>query len=153
MQLEISVLRDTNLLVPILHDADEDDARITEAITDVANTPYAVFLESECIGAALLHWQPDESEIIYIAIRSSERGQGYGKALIAGIINFARQQPTQALMVGTANTSIENIMFYQKCGFRVDSVRKDYFTYFQTPIYEHGILIRDMLVLRYDLST
>lgn len=152
MPLEIIVSRDTDLLVPMLHDADEDDAHITRAILDAANTGYAAFDAGEFVGAALMHWVANESEIIYIAVRSADRGKGYGKALIAELIKLARQQPTQSVIVGTANTSFENITFYQRCGFRMDSVRKDYFSYFQTPVYEHGIQMRDMLVLRHDLS-
>ena len=152
MQIKIIVTRDIDLLVPILHDADEDDTHIAGAIADVANTTYAVYAGDECIGAAVMRWQPDESEIIYIAVRSADRGKGYGKALIAELVELARQQPTQVLMVGTANTSMDNITFYQKCGFRMDSVRNDYFSYFETPVYEHGILMRDMLMLRYDLN-
>ena len=151
MQLTITVSRDVDLLVPLLHDADEDDARIASAILDATNTAYAAFAGDECVGAALMCWQADESEIIYIAIRAADRGKGYGKALIVELVDLARQQPTQALTVGTANTSLENIMFYQKCGFRMDAVRKDYFSYFQTPIYEHGIQMRDMLMLRYEI--
>src|SRR6185295_8493247 len=152
MQLQITISQDTNLLIPMLHDADEDDTHIANAIADAANTAYTAFVDDEYVGAVLMHWQPDESEIIYIAIRSGERGKGYGKALIAGLVELARQQPTQSLIVGTANSSLDNISFYQKCGFRMDSVRKDYFNYFQMPVYEHGIMMRDMLVLRHDLT-
>jgi hypothetical protein len=34
--------------------------------------------------------------------------------------------------------------------FRLHSVRQNYFDYIQPPITEHGILIRDMLVMRYE---
>lgn len=54
-----------------------------------------------------------------------------------------------ALLVGTANASLENIAFYQKCGFRLYAVRQNYFDYIQPPIMEHGIPIKDMLVMRY----
>ena len=43
-------------------------------------------------------------------------------------------------------------ILYQKVGFRMDHVRKDYFWYYREPIYENGIQIRDMLVFRYDLN-
>jgi len=56
------------------------------------------------------------------------------------------------LLVGTANAALENIAFYQKCGFRMFEIRRDYFAYIQPPISEHGIVLRDMLVLRYDLA-
>ena len=57
----------------------------------------------------------------------------------------------RTLLVGTANCSLDNIAFYQKCGFRMDHVRRDYFWYHRTPVVEHGIPVRDMLVFRYDL--
>jgi len=53
------------------------------------------------------------------------------------------------VLVGTANSSLENIAFYQKCGFRMDHVRRDYFVYVQPPVIQNGIVMRDMLVLRY----
>jgi len=31
-------------------------------------------------------------------------------------------------------------------------IRRDYFAYIQPPVVEHGILLRDMLVLRYDVE-
>jgi len=153
MTIELIISRDTTLLVPMLHDAEEDDSRIEYAIDDEANTSYAAFLGGDCIGAAVMHWDAHESEIIYIAIRGDARGKGYGKLIIGELIHIAQQQKTQALIVGTATTSVENLIFYQKCGFRMDSIRKDFFSYFQTPVYEHGILMQDMVILRHDLGT
>jgi ribosomal protein S18 acetylase RimI-like enzyme len=152
MKLTINVSRDAELLIPLLHDADEDDARTASALADNANTAYAAYSGNECVGAAVMHWQTDESEILYIAVREQDRGKGYGKALIAELLKLAREQSTQAVVVGTANSSLDNISFYQKCGFRMDSIRKDYFSYFARPVYENGILIQDMLMLRYELT-
>jgi ribosomal protein S18 acetylase RimI-like enzyme len=93
-------------------------------------------------------WAQDESEILYIATTPQVRGQGYGKAIIHWIIDEARRRSIGEIWVGTANAGLDNIAFYQKCGFRMDSVRKDYFDYFPAPIYENGIRIRDMLMLK-----
>jgi hypothetical protein len=56
------------------------------------------------------------------------------------------------MVVGTGNSSIGNIIFYQKCGFRMDHVRKDYFWYYREPVFENGLRVRDMLVFRYDVA-
>lgn len=152
MNFMISVSHDYDLLIPLLHDADEDDARTAKVLADEANIAYAAYSGTECVGAAVMHWQPDESEILYIAVRSQDRGKGYGTALIGELLKLAHQQSTGGVVVGTANSSLDNIRFYQKCGFRMDSIRKDFFSYFGRPVYENGILIQDMLMLRYDLA-
>lgn len=152
MHIKITPSTQTDLLVELLREADEDMARIREAVESSANTAYLATAADTPIGAAVVCWQPDESEIIYIAVQPEYRGQGYGKAMIASILDMGRQQGVKAVLVGTANSSLENIAFYQKCGFRMDSVRKNYFAYFTSPVYDNGILIQDMLVLRCDLD-
>ncbi|HLU09022.1 MAG TPA: GNAT family N-acetyltransferase [Oceanobacillus sp.] len=144
--------RDVDALVPLLRDAEEGDERIVRAINDSANTAYLAFDDDTPVGAAVMRWAQDESEIIYIATAETLRGKGYGKAMIRWILDEARRRGVAAVCVGTANAGLDNIAFYQKCGFRMDSVRKDYFNYFSSPVYENGIQIRDMLVLRYELS-
>jgi RimJ/RimL family protein N-acetyltransferase len=58
----------------------------------------------------------------------------------------------RAVEVGTANASIGNLAFYQKCGFRFDHVRRDYFSYYREPRVEHGIEVRDLVVFRYEID-
>lgn len=56
------------------------------------------------------------------------------------------------MVVGTSSTSAGNILFYQKCGFRVDSVRHEYFWYYDERQYENGLPVRDMIVFRADAT-
>lgn len=133
----------------MLSDADEGDERILARLTDGKHTTYAAYDSEQLIGAVTMRWQEAESEIEYIAVVKEARGKGYGKAIMARLIELAQECRIAALLVGTANTSWENIAFYQKCGFRMDHVRRDYFAYIQPPLIEHGIVMLDMLVLRY----
>jgi hypothetical protein len=75
-----------------------------------------------------------------------------GKQFVLWLINEARRRGKSRLLVGTANSSIANIVFYQRCGLRMDHVRQDYFWYYREPRYENDIRIHDMLVFRYDLA-
>lgn len=143
---------DIDFLVAALHDADEDDDRIRALVTDAGTTSYAVVIDGERVGAVSLHWALNDSEILYIAIDAALRGRGVGAAVIARVLDEARRRKTAALLVGTSNASLGTIAFYQKCGFRMDSIRRDYFAYFSEPVYENGIQIRDMLVLRLDVQ-
>lgn len=144
---------ETAFLLPVLLDAEEGEERIRARLLDPTCTAYASWLDGQLVGAAVVRWADDEtSEIIYIAVASAWRGHGYGKQLIQALQEELRRRKGQALLVGTANASLANIAFYQKCGFRMFAIKRDYFAYIQPPISEHGIVLRDMLVLRYDLD-
>ena len=139
-------------LLPVLRDAEEDDERIGTALRDPACATYAASVDGKLVGAAVVHWAEGEgSELLYIAVLASERGKGHGKQIIA-VLQAELPEHGTALLVGTANSSLENIAFYQKCGFRMFKVRRDYFSYIQPPLQEHGIIMRDMIVFRYDLA-
>lgn len=137
-------------VISILLDADEDEARVRAFVNDERHTTYAAFDGTMLVGAAAMRWG-QESEIEYIAVVAEHRGKGYGKAIIAALLAEARQRTVQTMLVGTDNTAFETIAFYQKCGFRMDHVRRDFFHYIQPPIIRDGIPLCDMLVLRYEV--
>ena len=144
---------DAEDLVPILHDAEEDDERIRAAIRHPACRTYAMVVDDEPVAAAVVRWSDSEaSEILYIAVAPGVRGKGHGRRLVAAVQS---ELPAHghSLVVGTANSSLDNIAFYQKCGFRMHSVKRDYFDYIQPPLSENGILMRDMIVFAYELET
>jgi ribosomal protein S18 acetylase RimI-like enzyme len=140
----------TEPLVSILREADEDEQRIRRTLADEAYTSYAAFVGGQLLGAVTVRWQEHESEIEYIAVVPTLRGGGYGKAIMAAVLQEARQRNIRSMLVGTANSSPYHIAFYQKCGFRMDHVRKDFFRYIQPPVFENGILLQDMLVFRWE---
>lgn len=151
MPLQLIPSDDIDRLLSLLREADEDPARIRAALIDPTNTPYLFQVDGQVVGVALMHWHPHESELIYIVVDPVHRGQGYGQAALKAIFAVGAGQGVEAVIVGTATTSVENIIFYQKCGFRMDSIRKNFFDYFPTPVYEHGIQMRDMVVFRRQL--
>jgi ribosomal protein S18 acetylase RimI-like enzyme len=152
MTVELIESHDLEVLIPLLHDAEEGDDRIVRAIEDPGCAAYLALDGAEPVGAAVVRWAQDESELLYIAVRAQVRGRGYGKSMVRGVLEEARRRGVRAVLVGTANTGLDNIMFYQKCGFRMDAVRKDFFDYFPEPLYDNGIQMRDMLVLRYEFE-
>jgi ribosomal protein S18 acetylase RimI-like enzyme len=140
-------------LLPVLSDAEEGEERIRAALLDPTCTAYASWLDGRLAGAAVIRWGEDEpSEIVYIAVIPDLRGRGYGKQIMHFFQEELSRRGGHTLQVGTANAALDNIAFYQKCGFRMFEIRRDYFAYIQPPIAEHGIVLRDMLVLRYDLE-
>ena len=134
MEIQLRIWQDTDTLARHLSEADEDATRIWAMLENAVNAAYLVLAADFPIGAIVMHWQPVESENVYIAIERDHRGQGLGKLAIQQIVNEARRHTRESILVGTANSDLENIAFYQKCGFRIDSVRKDYFNYFASPV-------------------
>ena len=66
---------------------------------------------------------------------AADRAKGYGRQVIAAL---QAELPSHGriLLVGTANSALDNIAFYQKCGFRMRAVKPDFFAYIQPPIRE-----------------
>jgi N-acetylglutamate synthase-like GNAT family acetyltransferase len=138
-------------LIPLLLQAEESERALRWGLANLVDAVYRADEDGVLIGAATMQWRGDPCEIMELAVVPDRRGRGIGRSIVALLVDEARRREKTAVLVGTANSSIDNIAFYQKCGFRMDQVRKDYFWYYREPVYEHGIQIRDMLVFRYDL--
>ena len=93
-------------------------------------------------------------EIMNVAVDEVHQGKGLGKQLIFHAINEASKQGYAQLEIGTGNSSIHQLKLYQQCGFRIVSVDFDYFTRsYDEPIYENGLLCRDMIRLCYTFES
>ena len=89
-------------------------------------------------------------EIMNIAIAESFQGKGLGKRLISHAIQETSKQGYARLEIGTGNSSIHQLKLYQQCGFRIVGIDFDYFVRnYDDPIYENGLLCRDMIRLSY----
>jgi GNAT superfamily N-acetyltransferase len=139
-------------LIPLLLQAEESERALRWGLSNLVDVVYRADADGALVGAATMRWRDDPCEIMELAVAPERHGQGIGRAIVAWLIDEARRRGKSAVLVGTANASLDNIAFYQKVGFRMDQVRKDYFWYYREPIYENGIQIRDMLVFRYVLA-
>ena len=139
-------------LIPILRQAEETEGALRWSLANLSDAVYRMDDDRQLVGAATMQWRGDGCEIMELAIAPERHGQGLGKHLVAWLIAEARWRGKGEMLVGTANSSIDTIAFYQKCGFRMDQIRKDHFSYYDEPHYEDGIQVRDMLVFRYELA-
>lgn len=103
---------------------------------------YEIAVDGRVVGVV----QVIGDEIKNLAIAPGNQGQGLGKKAI----KLLQEQPqVSRLVVGTANSSIDNLAFYQKCGFRFSDIRRDFFLQYPEPIFENGIRALDMLMLEW----
>jgi ribosomal protein S18 acetylase RimI-like enzyme len=92
------------------------------------------------------------SEIINIAVNEEIQGQGIGKKLIRDAIQTAQELGCKTIEIGTGNSSIGQLLLYQKCGFRITDVIEDFFVdNYDEEIFENGLQCRDMVRLSMNL--
>jgi GNAT superfamily N-acetyltransferase len=138
-------------LVPLLLLAEPSYPSLRWSLKNLSDAVYRLDLDGALAGAATVRWEGDPCEIVELAVAAERQGTGLGRALVEWLLAEARRRGKRAMEVGTANASLGNIAFYQKCGFRMDHVRKDYFWYDRRERVENGIPVRDLLVFRYAL--
>ncbi|TQR21599.1 GNAT family N-acetyltransferase [Psychrobacillus vulpis] len=114
---------------------------------------YVAELNGETIGVyVLLPTRPDTVELVNIAVAEQYHGKGIGKKLVLDAVQKAKQQGYLIMEVGTGNSSIGQLALYQKCGFRITGVDKDFFTiHYEEEIIENGIACVDMIRLAQQL--
>lgn len=108
---------------------------------------------TEVIGVyVLLPTRPETVELVNIAITEEHQGQGIGKFLIMDAVHKAKRNGYKTIEVGTGNSSIGQLALYQKCGFRITGIDKNFFIrHYEGDIFENGIQCRDMVRLSQDL--
>jgi Acetyltransferase (GNAT) family. len=100
----------------------------------------------------LIETRPHTVELVNVAVAEEEQGRGIGRRMVLHAIDVARSLGFRSIEVGTGNSSLKQLALYQRCGFRIVGVDLDFFTrHYPEPIYENGILCRDMIRLRLDL--
>jgi ribosomal protein S18 acetylase RimI-like enzyme len=91
-------------------------------------------------------------EIVNLAVREEYQGKGVGKKLIGHAVARARAMQARTLEIGTGSTGVGQLLLYQKCGFRITGVDRDFFVrHYPEPLYENGMQLRDMVRLGMDL--
>ncbi|KDM93518.1 GNAT family N-acetyltransferase [Photobacterium galatheae] len=113
----------------------------------------AAVQEDEIIGVCVTQPIAEQTyEVFNLAVFPAYQQQGIGRQLLAALFPRLKKQGVTTLVLGTGTFGYQ-LTFYQKLGFRVDSVVKDFFVeHYDEPIVEQGLQHLDMLRLRLDLT-
>ncbi|NUU64470.1 GNAT family N-acetyltransferase [Paenibacillus agri] len=116
---------------------------------------YIALVEREIVGVyVLLPTRPGTVELVNIAVVEHLHGQGVGKRLVQHAIATAKSQGYKTIEIGTGNSSLHQLGLYQKCGFRIIGVDRDYFIrHYPEEIFENDLQCIDMIRLEQDLTT
>ncbi|MFA1820184.1 GNAT family N-acetyltransferase [Virgibacillus oceani] len=114
---------------------------------------YVAETSEEVVGVyVLLPTRPETIELINVAVAEEQHGRGIGKQLVMDAIKKVKDKGYKTMEIGTGNSSIGQLALYQKCGFRISGIDKDFFTrYYSEEIFENGIQCKDMIRLSQDL--
>jgi len=105
--------------------------------------------EEETIGVVVLLELTEEAvEIKNIAVKPEFQGRGVGGLLMDGALKAAKLNGYSKAIIGTANSSVGQLYLYQKLGFELTEIKRDYFVeHYPEPIYENGIQAKHLLLL------
>ncbi len=113
--------------------------------------------DGEALGATLVlpyRDEPETAELKAVAVDQSRHNRGLGQRMLAGVLADLRDRGWRRVVVGTSNAGIGQIAFYQKAGFRLWRIERDYFTPekgYDPDERENGLPHRDMVWFDQDL--
>lgn len=94
----------------------------------------------------------DTIEIKNIAVNTAFQGQGIGQEMLKEVIHLAKEKGFKRILIGTGDAGIKQLYIYQKVGFEIFEIKNRYFLdHYPEPIFENGIQLKHMVVLKKDL--
>ena len=135
----------------LLLEADPSERIIHDVFT--RSRAYEIRVGQALAGVMLLvRPDTDSLEIANLSVDRACRRQGLGSQLIERAKMETVGLGLRRLEVGTGSTSFGALCFYQTCGFRMDSIARNYFVNrYAHPIVENGITLKDMVRLSWHL--
>ena len=108
------------------------------------------------LGIVLAIHDGARTELKAVAVDESFHGQGIGTQMLRAVLGELRTRGVERVVVGTSSAGVGQLAFYQKAGFRLASIERDYFNPergYPEGILENGIPVRDMVWMDQDLVT
>lgn len=103
----------------------------------------------------LVRTGPNALEIKSLAVREGSRRLGVGRRLVERAVAAARTEGARTVSVTTATADLDNLRFYQRCGFRPASIERNAFTPekgYAPDLAVDGVPVRDAIRLEQALD-
>jgi ribosomal protein S18 acetylase RimI-like enzyme len=138
--------RETFLDLLLLADESEQQVRSYMNEGDL----YTYSPEGEGVAGMILAIpEPDGAvELKAVAVAPERQGQGIGSRMLRAVLDDLRARGVRKVIVGTANAGIGQMAYYQKAGFRLVRIERDFFSPergYPPNMEENGIPLLDMV--------
>lgn len=113
-----------------------------------------VFVARDARGRIVGHLQlletpePGVTEIKNLAVDAACQRRGIGRTLVEHALAVCRSEGATAVTLITAVADVDNIRFYQRCGFRATAIERDAFTPatgYPSDLSADGVPVRDAI--------
>ena len=83
--------------------------------------------QQQILGYVDLWIMYEQAQIASIGVRQDKQSQGYGQQLLAYVMKIAEQSGAEVISLEVRQSNQRAIALYQKNGFQIQSIRKDYY--------------------------
>ena len=93
-------------------------------------------------------------ELKAVAVDTAQQHRGIGRRMLAAVIEELRRRGVRRAIVGTANAGIGQLAYYQKAGFRLLRIERDFFSPargYPAVMEDNGIRLRDLVWMDLEL--
>jgi ribosomal protein S18 acetylase RimI-like enzyme len=144
------VMDKDQLDMALLRTADESLPRVIRYMNTC--TPFVGLVQGKPVANALVEKKPDCWDIVILAVAEEYQGKGYGRELLAYVMDYVRSQGVRYVEIGCGNADIRLQAMFQKAGFRFYAILHDYLLEDnKAAVVVSGILNRDRIRFRADL--
>jgi ribosomal protein S18 acetylase RimI-like enzyme len=141
--------------LPLLHLADDSVEQVRGyyqtgalyALDDQDGKPIGMILAIDRPGGV--------AELKAVAVEVSLHGQGVGTRMLVALLDRLRASGVKRVIVGTSSSGIGQLAYYQKAGFRLWKIERDFFSPgrgYPESVEENGIPLRDMVWMDQELD-
>ena len=88
---------------------------------------WLALLQQQVVGHAVISVVADESHMLNLSIAGAHQGKGYGRQFVHFLVNEARRQQAQTMLLEVRPSNTVAINCYNAAGFNEIGCRKDYY--------------------------
>lgn len=88
---------------------------------------WVLLVENKIVGYAMLMLVLDEAHLLNISIAQPQQGKGLGRALLAHMIDVARQHGGATMFLEVRPSNVSAIGLYESMGFNEMGIRRNYY--------------------------